>query len=240
MSRVLVVGDIHEPVTHPAYLRFIKDLRDKWKPTKVVLIGDVVDHHGISFHAKNPDCPGPKDEMEQTLQGIKKWHREFPEAEVMIGNHDERVHRLAATVGISKKFLRDYAEVWETPGWEWKMETRIDGVRYLHGTGASGMRPASLMAQQSAMNTVIGHVHHAAGFQWAAGPAHRLFGLDTGCGIDREAAAMAYGRDTVRKPMLGAGLVIDGEPYHFAMQCGPGEKYNRNRFRSTPWVKRDS
>lgn len=231
MSRVLVVGDIHEPVAHPGYLPFIRALAKEWKPTRVVFIGDIVDHHGISFHAHNPDCPGPRDEMGQTLRGIRKWYKEFTQAEVMIGNHDERVHRLAASVGIPSAFLRSYSEAWETPQWDWKYETEIDGVRYLHGTGASGIRPAALMAQHTAMNTVIGHVHSAAGFQWAAGPRHRLFGMDTGCGIDREAAAMAYGRDTVRKPVLGAGIIIDGEPFHFAMRCGPGEPFNRLRFK---------
>lgn len=230
-NRILVIGDIHEPVAHPGYLAFCQDLAERWDTNRTIFIGDVVDHHGISFHAKNPDCPGPRDEMGQTLRAIRKWYKAFPFAEVMIGNHDERVHRLAASVGIPSKYLRNYSEVWETPGWDWKYETIHDGVRFLHGTGTSGVRPAALMAMQSAMNTVIGHVHHAGGFQWMAGPRHRLFGMDTGCGVDREAAAMAYGRDMVRKPFLGAGLVIDGEPYFFAMRCGPGERYNRRRFR---------
>lgn len=229
-SRVLVIGDIHEPVAHPGYLAFCKDLAAHWDPTKIVFIGDVVDHHGISFHAKNPDCPGPRDEMGQAARGIARWYKAFPKAQVMIGNHDERVYRLAASVGIPSRFIRPYAEVWETPGWDWKYETMIDNVRYTHGTGTSGIRPAALMAVQTALSTVIGHVHHAAGYQWGAGPKHRLFGMDTGCGIDCEAAAMAYGRDFVKKPMLGAGLILDGDPFHFAMKCAEGERYNRRRF----------
>lgn len=227
MSRVLVVGDIHEPVTHPSYLRFVRWVQREWATDRTVFIGDVVDFHGVSFHAKNPECPGPRDEMEQAARGIAKWYKAFPEAEVMIGNHDERVYRLAASVGIPSRFIRPYAEVWETPGWDWKFETYCDDVHYLHGTGSSGIRPAKLRAEQSCMSTVIGHVHSVGGVQFGAGPKHRLFGMDVSCGIDRKAWAMAYGRDHVRKPVLGCGVVIDGHPYFEAMKCGPGEQFAR-------------
>lgn len=229
MSRVLVIGDVHEPVSHPSYLRFTRFIRDKWRCDRVVFIGDVVDHHGISFHAKNPDCPGPRDEAAQTLRGIHKWYNAYPKAEVMIGNHDERVHRLAASVGISSNFLKPYAEAWETPGWDWKYETFIDDVHILHGTGSSGVRPAKLRAEQSCMSTVIGHVHSVGGVQYGAGPKHRLFGMDVACGVDRNAMAMAYGKNMVRKPVLGCGVLIDGEGYFEIMRCGPGEQFARRR-----------
>lgn len=231
MSRVLVVGDIHEPVCHPGYLMFIKALADKYNPDRIMLIGDVVDFHGVSFHAKNPDVPGPKDEAELALRGVQKWYEVFPDADVMIGNHDERVHRLAASVGIPAKFLRDYAEVWNTPGWRWAYETQIDGVYYFHGTGCAGQRPAFVRAQQSCISTIIGHCHSAAGVQWMAGPQRRLFGMDTGCGVDIDAAAMAYGKHFARKPILSAGVVIDGTPYHEIMRCDRGEPFHRSRFK---------
>lgn len=231
MSRVLVIGDIHEPVSHPSYLRFTRWVQEKWKTNRVVLIGDVVDHHGISFHAKNPNCPGPRDEMAQALRGIRKWYDVYPKAEVMIGNHDERVHRLASSVGIPAEYIKPYAEVWNTPGWDWKFDTEIDGVHFRHGTNCSGLRPAMLRAQQSCISTVLGHVHSVGGVQWGAGPHHRLFGLDVGCGIDRRAMAMAYGRDFARKPVLGCGVVIDGVGYFEPMKCSPGERFARRKSR---------
>ena len=226
-----MIGDIHEPVVHPGYLDFILSLQDKYKTNRVMFIGDVVDFHGVSFHAKNPECPGPRDEHEQALLGVQRWCQRFPKAEVMIGNHDERVHRLAASVGIPAKFLRNYHEVWETPGWRWRYASDIDGVHYTHGTGSSGVRPAMLRAQQSCLSMVIGHVHSTAGVTWAAGPKHRLFGMDVGCGVDRKAMAMAYGKDFTRKPVLAAGVVLDGVPYHEIMPVGPGERYHRARYK---------
>lgn len=229
--RVLVIGDVHEPVAHPAYLAFCRHLRDKWKTEHTVFIGDILDFHGVSFHAKNPDCPGPKDEAEQAMIGVQRWYKAFPDAEVMIGNHDERVVRLAASVGIPSKFIRNYDEVWETPGWDWKYDTEHDAVHYFHGTGCSGQRPAFLRAQQSGMSTVMGHTHSVGGVQWMAGPKRRLFGMDTGCGVDIEAAAMAYGKHFARKPILSAGVVIDGIPYHEIMAAGRGEPFHRSKWR---------
>ena len=58
MSRVLVIGDVHEPATHPAYRAFVSDLYSAWNCDRVVFIGDVVDHHCISFHKKDVDADG--------------------------------------------------------------------------------------------------------------------------------------------------------------------------------------
>ena len=119
MSRVLVIPDLHEPVSHPAALQFCKDLYAEWRCDTVVLIGDVVDLQAISFHSSNPECPAPSDEFILTKQAVKKWHDVFPIAKVAIGNHDSRVLRLAESVNIPPKYLRNFSEVWNTPGWDW-------------------------------------------------------------------------------------------------------------------------
>ena len=62
MTRVLVIGDVHEPAAHPGYLAFCQYLEDKWEPDRVVFIGDLLDMHAVSFHASEPDAPGAEDE----------------------------------------------------------------------------------------------------------------------------------------------------------------------------------
>lgn len=140
MARVLVIGDIHCPAHHPGYLQFCKDLYREWRCNTVVFIGDVVDLQAISFHAHNPNCPGPADEYILAKRQIQQWYRAFPKAKVCIGNHDERVIRLAESVNIPSRFLRDYADIWCTPGWNWKYEHIVDGVYYFHGTGRRAAR----------------------------------------------------------------------------------------------------
>ena len=230
MSRTLVIGDPHEPVCHPGYRPWCRYLRNKFKTTKTVIIGDICDHHAISFHAANPMCPGPDDEYLLTKQKMKAWHRDFPKAIITIGNHDARVVRLAESVNIPAKYLRDYNEVWKTPGWKWVDDIIIDDVFYFHGTARSGLHPAYNAMKDNLMSTVMGHCHSVAGTQWKANPDRRIFGMDVGCGIDVTAWQFAYGKHMARRPILAAGVVLDGTPQHFIMPCGRGERWHRSRF----------
>lgn len=214
MARVLAIGDLHLPAAHPEYLAFVRGVRRRWKTDTTVFIGDVFDWAAISFHARQPDTPGPLDEYAAARTALVPWLRAFPTARVCIGNHDARVERLAASAGVPPQFIRSYADTWGTPGWEWEHEFHIDGVRYFHGTGLSGQRPALRAALASMTPTVAGHVHSQAGVAWSAGPALSVFGLDTGCGVDISHSAMAYGRNLISKPVLGCGVVIDGHPYY--------------------------
>lgn len=230
MSRVLVIGDPHEPVCHPGYRAFCRDLGRRFKTNKTVIIGDICDHHAISFHAANPQCPGPDDEYLLTKQKMKLWHKSFPNAIITIGNHDARVVRLAESVNIPAKYLRDYNEVWKTPTWKWVDDIVIDGVFYFHGTGRGGMYPAFNAMKDNLMSTVMGHCHAQAGIKWRANPTQRTFGMDVGCGIDVSAYQFAYGKHMRSRPILSAGVVLNGTPQHFIMPCGVGEKYHKLRF----------
>lgn len=230
MSRILNIGDPHEPVCHPGYRPFCRDLRRKFKTTKTVIIGDICDHHAISFHAANPMCPGPDDEYILTKQKMKQWYKDFPKAIITIGNHDARVVRLAESVNIPAKYLRDYNEVWKTPGWKWVEDVIIDEVFYFHGTGRGGLYPAFNAMKDNLMSTAMGHCHSQAGIKWRANPNQRTFGMDVGCGIDVTAYQFAYGKHMRSRPILSAAVVLDGTPQHFIMPCGRGEKYHRSRF----------
>lgn len=229
MARVLYIGDVHEPVSHPGYLPFCRDLRDKHRCDQVVFIGDVVDWHAVSFHAHHPDAPGPKDEYELAKAGVEKWYKAFRRASVCIGNHDERLIRLAETVNIPSKFIRDYSDIWNTPQWKWDTEFIIDDVYAYHGIGSGGMHPAFNSSGKMLMSVVQGHIHTAAGIKWRCNPTRRIFGMDTGCGIDDKALAFAYGKHNKTRSVLGAGVVLDGIPYHEVCPIGPGEKYHRSK-----------
>jgi predicted phosphodiesterase len=227
MSRCLVIGDTHLPAVHPSYLRFVQDLRDKYKCDTVIHAGDVCDFHAISFHAHHPELPGPSDEFDLAYSLMRPWIRAFPSMKVCLGNHDARVVRLAASVNIPAKFIRNYAEVWETPGWDWIEDTIIDDVHYSHGEGCGGLHPAYNQMSKMLMSVAIGHVHTAGGVSWLANPQRRIFGLDVGSGIDEKSLAFAYGKNFKRRAIISAATVIDGIPQHHICPIGPGEKYSR-------------
>ena len=237
MSRVLAIGDIHAPVTHPGYFDFCCDVKKKYRCDKVVFIGDVVDWHGISFHAKHPDAPGPKDEYLLALREVQRWYRKFKNAVVTIGNHDERLIRLAESAGVPGSFIRDYKDVWKTPKWDWVFDTIIDNVYYYHGTGRGGMHPAFNTAKDMTMSVVMGHCHSAGGIKWLASPTQRRFGMDTGCGIDDQMYAFSYGKHMKRKSVLSCGVVLDGIGQHVIMPCSDGEKYSRENYPPSPLLR---
>lgn len=231
MSKILVVGDLHEPVAHPGYLTFCEDIYDQWGCDTVVFIGDISDQQAISFHAINPDCPGPADEYELTKLCTHKWYDAFPDAFVCIGNHDERVMRKAQSVGIPSKYLRDFSEVWDTPKWVWAYEHHMDDICFIHGTMRSGINPAWTTMSKKMGSLVMGHCHSRAGVKFRTIHDKRFFAMDTGCGIDIDAFQFAYGKHYDERPVLGCGVIIDSIPYYEVMPCGPGELYHKSNFK---------
>lgn len=226
MYNVLVIGDLHEPATHSKYLKFCKDMYRKYKCNKVVFIGDIVDWHAVSFHPKEPACPGPLDEYELTKQKVQLWYKTFPKALVCIGNHDERPERLAKSVSIPTACLVDYNSLWETPGWNWAYQHIIDEVCYFHGEGYSGIHPAWQALNGKLMSAVMGHCHSRAGLKWLCTPTKRLFGMDVGSGIDAKAWQFVYGKYLKMRPILSIGVVLRGTPIHIIMPCAKRERYN--------------
>ncbi len=227
MSRVLVIPDLHEPVAKKYILEFCKEMYKEWSCDTTVFIGDVVDWSAISFHANNPECPGPKDEYELAYVKIQQWYKTFGEATVLIGNHDSRIVRLAESVNIPSKFIRDYQSTWNTPNWEWVGHTVIDNVYYCHGHGkGGGVNPAFNFAKSMGMSVVMGHFHSSAGIRWFSSPLKRYFGLDVGAGIDDKAFAFAYAKEQPKRSMIGLGIVLDGQyAYWEPMPLNKDEKY---------------
>lgn len=232
MSRVLVVGDPHNPVAHPGYLTFCQDLHDEWECDTVVIIGDLVDLHAVSFHPINPQCPGAFDEYELTKKHIKKYYDAFPNALITIGNHDERIIRKAQSVGICTAYLQGYNKLWNTPKWAWQYEHEIDDVCYLHGTARGGVHPAWLTMQKKMQSVVMGHCHSRAGIKIRTVGKKRYFAMDTGCGINIDAFQFTYGQHVIERPVLGAGIILDGTPYYEWMPCGLGELYHKSNFKN--------
>jgi predicted phosphodiesterase len=213
LSRVLVLGDTHAPAMHRHYIRQLARVQSKYRTDRNVHIGDVVDHHCISFHEKHPDSMGAVDEYRNACAQVQALHQAFPDLEITIGNHDRRVLRLNAKAGIPSLYLKDFNELYGTDSWKWKDYVEIDGVYYYHGEGCGGQHPAFNAAKMRMQPTVIGHYHSACGIAYQAGPTAKVWGMNVGCGVDRNHLFMQYGSAYLKKPIVACGVVIDGEPY---------------------------
>lgn len=214
MSNVLVIGDTHAPCMLEGYVDFLADLHSAWNIDRVVHIGDLVDWASISYHPKAPSLKNSEVEFEQAMDQVQELYEAFPEVDWLIGNHDSLTERQATDLGLPLNVLKDYDQLWEVPGWTIHprfTDLEIDGVIYRHGDkGKGGQNPAILNAQAEFQSVVQGHFHGAAGVTFGANNNKRYFGMQVGCGVDYRKAAMQYGVKFSRKPILGAGIVIDG------------------------------
>lgn len=230
MARVLCIGDLHIPWERKGYFQFCCDLYKQWDCDTVVFIGDVVDSHAVSFHKKHPDLPGALQEYKQAKKQVQRWYKQFPRAVVTVGNHDERVIRIARDNGIPEIYLKSYEDNWGTSNWEWKRDYIIDDVYYYHGTGQGGEYPAANAVRKMLMSVVMGHNHTASGAKYYTNPTRRVFACDTGAGCDDKALAFAYAINNKRRSVLSAAVIIDGVPYVEPLLCGRGEPYHDSRF----------
>jgi len=202
MSKVLVIGDIHEPFCLDGYLQHCKNQYKDFNCNKVVFIGDIIDSHYSSFHSTDPDGMSAKDELNLSIKKLRKWHKAFPKSTVIIGNHDRIVARKALANGISAKWIKEYKDVLEVPTWNFKTDETIDNVLYVHGEGATAFTKAKTLFQ----SVVAGHTHTKCYIEYM----NNIFGMQVGCGVDKDSYAMAYAKNYA-PPQIACGVVIDGK-----------------------------
>lgn len=205
-KNVLVIGDLHEPFCLDGYLSHCVDTYNKYRCNEVVFIGDIIDNHASSYHETDPDGYSAGQELKLAIQRIKQWYSAFPKATVIIGNHDRLIMRKAYSSGLSKMWIKDYAEVLGTPGWNFTESIEIDNVLYIHGEGGT----ARSRARRDLQSIVQGHLHSQAYIEWIVGAKFRIFGMQVGCGVNHKSYAMAYGKEGP-KPAIACGVILQGD-----------------------------
>jgi len=208
--RILVIGDLHCPFEMEGYFEYCLETYDRHACNQVIFIGDLIDSHATSRHETDPDGLSAKTELEIAIEDLQKWRDAFPVADVIIGNHDRVVMRRAFSSSIPSIWIKSFNEVLGT-SWNWTERIEYDGVQYVHGEGGT----ARTKAKNDLQSTVQGHIHTQAYVEWMVGNKAKLFGMQVGCGLDRETYAAAYAKH-YKKQAIGCGVVIGG---HTAINC---------------------
>ena len=203
-NRVLVIGDLHEPFCLDGYLEHCIDVYNKYNCNKVVFIGDVIDNHYSSYHETDPDGLGGGEELDFAINKLSRWVDAFPKATVIIGNHDRIIARKAFSSGIPKKWIRNYNEVLDAPEWDFVESMMLDDVLYIHGEGGT----ARTKMKKELHSVVQGHLHTQLYLEYIVGTNFKIFGVQTGCGIDKDSYAMAYGKN-FPKPAIACSVILD-------------------------------
>ena len=215
IENILVIGDIHAPFELKGYFEFCKETYKKYNCNKVIFIGDVIDCHASSYHEEDPDGMSAGDELDKAIKDVARWYKEFPVADVLIGNHDRIVMRKAFSSKIPARWIKSYNEVLGTPGWNWSDRVVYNDVQYVHGEGGT----ARTKAKNDMQSTVQGHIHTQAYCEHLVGRKFRVFGLQTGCGVDGNSYAAAYAKN-FKKQTIGCAVVLDNgkQPINVLME----------------------
>lgn len=208
----LIIGDLHEPFCLPNYLQFCKDTAKKYKCKRIIFIGDIVDNHYASYHETDPNGMGGGEELAQSIKKLKAWHKAFPVADVVIGNHDRLIMRKAHSSNVPKEWIKSYQEVLQVPNWTFEDTFEYDNILYIHGEGVT----ARTKSIREGMSVVQGH-RHTEGYVWFNPKRNKMnFGMQVGCGIDSKTYAMAYAKH-YPTPVIGCGVIIDSMPIFVPM-----------------------
>ncbi|WP_404647406.1 metallophosphoesterase [Raoultella ornithinolytica] len=214
--RILVIGDLHEPYTHPDAYDFLRTVRDEYCPDIVVQIGDETDGHAISFHDSSPELDSAGVELEKAKLGLERLHNLFPNLLLCDSNHGSLVYRRAKAHGLPVQFIKKYRDILfpehGAPGWSWgdawDLNTPLGIVRFQHQVSGDLL----LNAAHERKSMVIGHFHGKLDIQYAASSTALYFGAHCGCLIDNKSLAFAYGKLSRSKPILGCMVITDGCP----------------------------
>ena len=223
MSRVGIIGDTHLPYEKEGYLEFCQETFEQWECDTIVHIGDLIDHHAMSFHDSEPRLKGAYQEYEDAKEHLQPWYEAFPELTLVEGNHDIIPARQLRKLEIDPEtWMRSLEDVYEMPeGWQVHSEILIDGVIYHHGYTANGVNGFRNDSARRMCSTVSGHCHSNAGVSASASDHRNVWGLAVGCGIDNKKMAFAYGKNFLRKPIVACGVVLEGlNPYCEYMNLG--------------------
>ncbi len=225
---VLCISDLHAPFMHPDTVKFLAAVKRKYKPDRVVLLGDEADKHALSYHESNPDLMSAGDELKETIKALKPIYKLFPVAEIIDSNHGSLAYRKAMSAGIPKKYIRDYRDVLDAPdGWNWHAYltlTLSNGEQcfFHHGLSSNILK----VVREYSINVVSGHFHNSAGVQYASTPDKLLWGLQVGCSIDDKSLAFEYNKTTLGRPLIGHGIIIDGLPHWLPMVLNRKGRWN--------------
>lgn len=212
--RVFVIGDLHFPFCHPDTMAFLKAVKTKYKPDRVVSIGDEADLHSISFHEHNPNLMSPGDELGRAKECIQYLEKIFPVMDILDSNHGSLFYRKQVNAGLPREIFKDYNAIYGVSRkWKWHRDLTIklsnDTHVYLcHGKSANVVKTSQSMG----MSVIQGHFHEKFSIEYWGNSLGLYFAAQTGCLVDDDSLAMEYNKTNLKRPLIGSLIILDGHP----------------------------
>ena len=214
---ILSYGDTHFPYEHKDTFNFLAEVKDIFKPDRIVCTGDLMDMYSVSAYPKDPNHKDAwSDELKKGRERIKKLAEIFPEQDIMESNHDDRAYKKSRVAGVPREFLIPYRDVIGAPeGWKWyrTLTLTVDSTRehilFAH-TAAGG---ALSTAKAFGKTVVLGHQHTLQGVVgFKPTKKKTIWGVDTGCLVSDKGSPFSYNKAFRGRPMTGCVIIEGGIP----------------------------
>jgi hypothetical protein len=225
-ERILVIPDMHMPYCHSDTWKFLAAVKKKYKPDRVICLGDEVDHHALSYHESAPELDSSGPELEKAIKLLQPIYKMFPKVDVLESNHGSLVYRKARTAGIPRSLIVPYREQLKAPeGWKWHFELTIKlpngQLCYFHHGKTKGH---GKLSQRQSMCSVQGHFHSEFHITYWANPIALFWDAHVGCLADLKSLAQDYGKNCLEKGIIGCMIILNSHPHLVPM---PLNKHGR-------------
>lgn len=204
---------------HPDSWAFLRAIKAKYNPDRVICLGDEIDGHALSFHESDPDLDSAGPELERAIQFLKPIYKLFPKVDVLESNHGSLVYRKAKTAGIPRRALKTYRDTLSAPrGWVWSFDLRIrmSNGQWLYAHHGKTNKQGAL-SQREGVCSVQGHFHSKFHCTFWRNSQGLFFDIHAGCLIDHDSLAFAYGKSTMEKGIVGCFMILNGQPLPIPM-----------------------
>jgi hypothetical protein len=174
--------------------------------------------HQYSYHEKDPQLKGGKDETTAAQIFSRRLEEIWPNLDLCHSNHASLVYRKAKTAGIPELFLKSYREVHGVTNWNWHFQMNVelpDGspLHIHHGTRVDAWNDA----RRQGINSAAAHRHSEHSVRRFNSFVNNRWATQVGCGIDAANRAFAYGKEEAAQPILGMTVVLNSFPYAIPM-----------------------
>jgi len=230
-SIILCISDTHFPYCHVDAHRFLKAIRNRFKPTRVIHLGDELDNSAISFHEKDPDMLSENEEFRQGKNYLHGLVELFPNGiDFIESNHGSLAYRRAKFGQVPARWMRSYNEVLDLDQekFKWHRELEIkmpNGLTCIfnHGLGANVLNSA----RDRCACLVQGHYHSSMGIHFFGDEKHQLWAMQLPCLIDNSQNAFDYNKKISKRPKIGAGLIVGGYPMIIPMAQSKSGRFTK-------------
>ena len=212
-AAIYCLSDPHFPYHHVDSFAFHKAVKKKYRPDKIICLGDELDNHKGSFHEHIPDLPSWEDELQKGIDCIHELEAIFPKMDVLESNHGSLWFRKASAAGLPRRLLRSYEEVLGTKQWKWHFDLIVkmsngQPVYFHHSKSVNCLKTSQSMG----MCAVQGHHHNLFSIQYWATPLGLYWALQLSCMADKDSLAQSYGKNNLQRPIVGNGIILNGQP----------------------------